>query len=207
MNPIFEQGSGQGIGHSVESFVERFESVCHDHLTNKRAKAFAFIFYGDKQDKTPQILKNIGAFAKLDRISGDKLTIFYLDTFKQRIVERFNREFTRKLGVADTAKPPCIVFFKVREDNIHDTTIVPLENADLVHGLDELLEICEKYIGNDINRTNLRFFTYIKGPTQFIFDRNCANCNPRGSRQVFFVKLRFSRFFIPIFDLLPFFFR
>jgi len=50
MIPIYEQGSGNGIGHGLDSFLNRFDCICSGHRKEGRAKAFAFIFY-DFTDK------------------------------------------------------------------------------------------------------------------------------------------------------------
>ena len=45
MIPIFEQvsGHGQGLGH--DDFKKRFKEICEEHLREKRARIFAFVFY------------------------------------------------------------------------------------------------------------------------------------------------------------------
>ena len=37
MNPIFEQGNGQGIGYGYDRFLNNFLEICNDHLKTKRA--------------------------------------------------------------------------------------------------------------------------------------------------------------------------
>jgi hypothetical protein len=44
MIPIYEQGSGNGIGHGLDSFLNLFDCICSEHRKEGRAKAFAFIF-------------------------------------------------------------------------------------------------------------------------------------------------------------------
>ena len=45
MIPIYEGSSGRGVGHTFSSFRRRFDQICQEHLAEKRAQAFAFIFY------------------------------------------------------------------------------------------------------------------------------------------------------------------
>jgi hypothetical protein len=97
MFPIYEQGRGSGIGLDFNSFHDRFEAICREHLQAERAKAFAFIFYNFRDRNLRLILKNNGVFAKLDRLSGVQLSMFYLDTGGKKAIVRFNAEFLSKL--------------------------------------------------------------------------------------------------------------
>jgi len=65
MIPIYEQGSGNGIGHGLSSFFRRFDEICAQHLAEGRAKSFAFIFYDFTDQALRKILKNQGVFAQL----------------------------------------------------------------------------------------------------------------------------------------------
>ncbi len=146
MTPIYEQGSGNGIGHNLQSFLDRFNLICSDHVTNKRAKAFAFIFYDFTNHAVKRVLRNQGVFTKLDRLSGKELSVFYLHTGSERAVETFNRQFLCALGVNDQATPPCVVFFRLDNEQIEDVEIVQLESADLIHGFSELYGVLASYI-------------------------------------------------------------
>lgn len=86
MIPIYEQGDGRGIGYNLDSFVSRFESICQQHIDENRAKAFAFIFYDFTDSSFRKILKDKGAFVKLDRLScQDKILVFFTYTQGQNI--------------------------------------------------------------------------------------------------------------------------
>lgn len=152
MFPIFEQGKGKGIGHSKVSFIERFSEICRKHLAEKRARAFAFIFYDFRDSDLQRILKDQGVFAKLDRLSGTELSIFYLhvgkrpNEGKRQAIEKFNEHFLSALGVTDKVGLPCIVFFKVRDDQINEVEIAQLESGDLIHGFQELYSAVEHYL-------------------------------------------------------------
>lgn len=170
MIPIFEQGKGQGIGHSLSSFHERFDDLCREHLLLKRAKGFAFIFYNFQDEELRKILKNQGAFAQLDRLSGDKLSIFYLHSASNEAIAYFNSHFLSKLGVAGEATPPCVVFFKLKNDKIADVAIAQLDSADLLHGFHELYGVVERYIDANTNELSfsVRSLKLIKGGTGFV---------------------------------------
>lgn len=59
MIPIFEQGSGKGIGHSADSFLERFHEIAVDHIEAGRAKALAFVFYDFQDREFKKVLKQV----------------------------------------------------------------------------------------------------------------------------------------------------
>ena len=118
MIPIYEQGSGNGIGHGLDSFLNRFDFICAEHRKEGRAKAFAFIFYDFTDKAIRHILKNQGVFAKLDRLSGKELSVFYLHTGTRHAIETFNINFLAALGVEDRASLPCVVFFRYENRNV-----------------------------------------------------------------------------------------
>jgi hypothetical protein len=165
VNPIYEQGKGEGIGYGVADFHRRFEKICADHLNTHRAKAFAFIFYDFEDKDIRRVLKTLGVFAELDRLSGKELSVFYLHTSSsKRTVLEFNNEFLRKLGAQD-AVPPCVVFFRLLENGIGDVAVAQLNNADLVHGFHELYGVIGEYVQHGAARvpTDSRYLKWLKG--------------------------------------------
>lgn len=146
MIPIYEQGSGNGIGHGLQSFLQRFDEICADHLAGGRAKSFAFIFYDFTDQPIRKILKNQGVFAQLDRLSGKELSVFYLHAGTKDSVEAFNAGFFNALGIEGRATLPCVVFFRVQEGAVEDVKIAQLESADLVHGFHELYGAIQQYL-------------------------------------------------------------
>lgn len=163
MIPIYEQGSGNGIGHDLDSFIERFESICEEHTRTGRAKFFAFIFYDFADRDLRKILKNEGVFAQLDRLSGDRISIFYLHTGTRRTIDLFNSEFLSRLSVGK-ATPPCVVFFQLSDDGFTDIAVAQLESADMVHGFHELYSTIDQYLESPKStpRTNSRALTWVK---------------------------------------------
>lgn len=147
MIPIFEQGSGKGIGHGLDSFIQRFDQICAEHATTGRAKAFAFILYDFNNTALRRILKDQGVFARLDRLSGSDLSIFYLHARTSKSLEAFNEHFISALGVEETPHLPCVIFFRVENGtNIKDIEVTQLDSADLIHCFNELYEVVAKYI-------------------------------------------------------------
>ncbi|GIL05786.1 MAG: hypothetical protein BroJett031_23060 [Betaproteobacteria bacterium] len=170
MIPIYEQGEGRGIGHGLDTFLDRFDAICKEHLQTNRAKAFAFIFYDFVDQDLRRILKNQGVFTQLDRLAGHDLSVFYLHTGRRDVVAKFNTVFLSKLGVNDRAAPPCVVFFRFKKNSIEDVAIAQLDNADLVHGFHELYGVIERYIKNDVNQMSmgLRSLKWIKSGASLV---------------------------------------
>jgi hypothetical protein len=146
MIPIHEQGSGQGIGHSVESFLERFEEIAAGHINDGRAKSIAFIFYDYHDLDFKKILKNQGVFAKLDRLSGKDLSVFYMHSGRDRTLKKFNSVLVNALGIEEIAKTPCVVFCKATAEGFTDISVATLDSPDLIHGFHELYEVIEAYL-------------------------------------------------------------
>ena len=170
MIPIYEQGTGRGIGHSLTSFLARFELLCQEHLHEGRAHAFAFVFYDFCDEEFRHILRDQGVFAQLDRLSGTNLSLFYLHAGRRGTVERFNAEVLERLGVANDVLLPCVVFFHVKEDKIEDVTVAQLENSNLIHGFHELYGVIERYISGNLDnlRDEPRYLSLIRSGTRFI---------------------------------------
>lgn len=146
MIPIYEQGSGKGIGHSLDSFQERFDQICRAHVEDGRAKAFAFVFYDFTDRDIRHILKNQGVFAQLDRLSGREISLFYLHADGRNAIEQFNEHFMPLLDIENQATLPCVVFFRVDREKLNDVEVVQLESADQIHGFHELYGVVESYL-------------------------------------------------------------
>jgi hypothetical protein len=170
MIPIYEQGSGKGIGHSLRSFQARFDQICAEHLLEGRARSFAFIFYDFTDRELRRILKDEGAFAQLDRVSGTELSLFYLHTGTRAAVYSFNAHFLSALGIEDQASLPCVVFFRVKEKEVVDIEIAELESADLIHGFGELYGAIERYLKRQPAKpqSESRGLRWIKGGAKFV---------------------------------------
>lgn len=170
MIPIYEQGSGKGIGHSLRSFQARFDQICAEHLAEGRARAFAFIFYDFTDGELRRILQDQGAFAHLDRLSGNELSLFYLHTGTRAAVDSFNTHFLSALEIEDQASLPCIVFFRIKRKEIIDVEIAELGSPDLIHGFHELYVAIERYIKKQSAEppSESRALRWIKGGAKFV---------------------------------------
>lgn len=170
MIPIYEQGSGNGIGHGLSSFLRRFDQICTEHLSEGRAKSFAFIFYDFTDQAIRKILKNEGVFAQLDRLSGKELSVFYLHAGAKTTIEAFNAYFFSELGIEGQATLPCVVFFRIRESTIEDVEIAQLESADLIHGFSELYGAIQQYLSAKpaASAESSRSIRWLKGGVKFL---------------------------------------
>jgi len=145
MVPIFEQGDGRGIGLTLEGFSERFDQICAEHLKAKRAASFALIFYDFRDRSFRQVIDDLGVFAELDRLTGKKMSLFYLHTSSRKGTEAFNDRFLARLGVEGTTLP-CVAFFKFRKNEMQDLEVVCLDQANLIHGFNELYGVVEERV-------------------------------------------------------------
>lgn len=148
MYPVQEQRHRHGVGLGFEEFSKRFDDICQQHLAQGKARAFAFIFYDFEDRAIRGILKDEGVFAELDRLSGDRMTIFYLNASTRHGVKSFNEQFLSALGVVEPVSLPCVVFFKVKDEEIREVDVAILDHANLIHGFRELYGAIEHYLGN-----------------------------------------------------------
>lgn len=129
MVPVYEQGNNQGIGHSFDSFIKRFQEICQQHVDLRRAHAFAFIFYDFKNTTIRKILKSQGGFAELDRLSGRNLSVFYLHSNNEELNKHFNDTFRHVFDIKESIELPFVLFLKFdgQINNIEDLKIVELQ--------------------------------------------------------------------------------
>ncbi len=168
MVPIFEQGHGQGIGYSFDSFLKRFIDICEEHLDDGRAKAFAFLLYGFQDQQIKDILKKQGGFAQLDRLSGKDLSIFYLHTDNRRLLKAFNEIFLGAFEIESTYQRPFVLFFKVADREVTDVRVVELEQTDLLFAFKELYDIIEIYIARTKDNSVIEIDAKTNKLTEFL---------------------------------------
>jgi len=146
MVPIFEQGEGKGIGHLFDGFIERFDEICMQHLAEGRARAFALILYDFRDIEFKNLLKEQDVFTKLDRLSGQNLSVFYLHSADRRLAGRFNMAFLEKLGLQASANLPCVVFFNHTKQGISDIQLAELNPNNPTHAFQELYTAIDNYV-------------------------------------------------------------
>ncbi|HHK8567107.1 TPA: hypothetical protein ACQYCS_002680 [Vibrio parahaemolyticus] len=168
MIPIYEQGSGQGIGHSVKSFLSRFEEISLNHISTGRAKSLAFVFYDYHDSDFKQILKNQGVFTKLDRLSGDKLSVFYMHSGSDRVLTKFNSTLMASLGVKDSARTPCVVFCKATSEGFSDISVANLDSPDLIHGFHEIYGVIDSYVNDLAVNDKPQNLSWVKSSIKFL---------------------------------------
>lgn len=168
MIPIFEQGSGNGIGHSADSFLRRFHEIALHNITSGRAEALAFVFYDFQDQDFKKILKDRVVFTILDRLSGNDLSIFYLHSGSNKLLKDFNQIIMTNLGVNEQAITPCIVFFKTSPDGFTDISVVRLDSTNLIHGFHELYNVIDIYISGSKIKHEYKYISWVKGSLQFV---------------------------------------
>ena len=146
MVPIFEQGQGNGIGHPFETFLRRFIEICEEHLENGRAKSFALILYDFQDDSTKKVLRNQGGFARLDRLSGRDLSVFYIHSDNKKMIRAFNDIFLGAFEIENKSKLPFVLFFNVVDREVTNLEIVELEQSNILFAFEELYTIIENYV-------------------------------------------------------------
>lgn len=152
MFPIYEQGKGVGIGHGVETFLKSFQNILDNHILSERARSFAFVFYDFEDQEFRKILKHQGVFAKLDRLSGKNMSIFYMhESSRRNTIERFNKQFKNLLGVPEDYSTPFVVFFKTDNLMLTDVSFADLSNFDSITQFHGLYEFIRTYIDNENN--------------------------------------------------------
>ncbi len=145
MVPIFEQGYGQGIGHSLGSFLKRFIETCEEHLKNNRASAFAFILYNFHDEHIRDILKNQGGFTQLDRLSGNDISIFYLHSDDKELLKNFNAIFLHAFEIENEFSLPFVLFFNIENREVTNVEIIELEQNYPMFAFKELYDCIENY--------------------------------------------------------------
>jgi len=170
MIPIFEQGDGRGIGLGLEKFLERFDEICAQKTAKDSDKAFGFIFYDFRDESIREVLNDQGVFARLDRLAGENLNLFYLHTGNVRTIRAFNAYFLNVLGIEERASLPCMVFFRVHDGKIKDVEVAQLEIPNLDMAFLELYVAIERYRSAlcASSSTPSHFIRWLKGGAQFI---------------------------------------
>jgi hypothetical protein len=136
MCPIFLQDGEHGIGLGYEDFKQRFQAICEEHLQEKRATAFAFVFCDFEQGVTAEA-------------SGDMMTVFYLHLCaREAAAHSFNAHFLQALGVAEQVEPPCIVCFRVQDGAVEDVALHPIDerSGDPVLVLEQMRRQIKNYL-------------------------------------------------------------
>lgn len=154
MIPVYEQGISDGIGYSFDTFLKRFKEICKTHIESKRAHAFAFIFFDFTSTSIKAVLNSLGGFAKLDRLSSNNLSVFYLHSDSKRLIDNFNETLRYVFNIDKTVALPFVLFIKFDGEinNIEEFKITQLEQNNPLFALDELYETIEVYIKSIENK-------------------------------------------------------
>ena len=124
---------------TLEDFSKNFSTICQEHVLSNRAKGFVFIFENPKTQKLRKsgIHNSDRAVIELNKIAGEKLTIFYLDNrlgnnreYASR-VDNFNNVFIDKISFTEEVNLPCLLFFRINKHVFSDFEAFPLHRMDL----------------------------------------------------------------------------
>jgi hypothetical protein len=153
MHPIQMQEGPRGIGMGYTQFIEEFTMICQSHLREGRARAFAFVFYDMTNGVVRRALSEAQGFRLLHEKTARDITLFYLHDFAVEAHWRsFNKEFMAALGIQDQVEPPCMVFFRVRDEHIEDVSIYSIDEQ----AQDPVLVAAElqQYVDDAIRKIN-----------------------------------------------------
>lgn len=165
MNPIFTISNTNNLnGYNYDEFTSQFEKICEDHIDTGRAKKLAFIVY-DFQSPIQKILKDIGAFVELDRLSGKNITIFYLDgqlnnkvNKQNKLYKNLNQTFLSLTG-QNIENIPFIVFFDFIDGDIENFVCYSVRDdyKFILHDLSKAISI-ELHTINDKSKEKASVF-------------------------------------------------
>lgn len=149
MAPILLQDGEHGIGLGYEEFRNRFQEICEQHLNEKRAKAFAFVFCDFADRVTASVLHGERGFNALNDLSGNEMTVFYLHLQAHEIAAKsFNAHFLHVLGLREQVPPPCVVCFRVCDRAVEDVAFHPIDErtGDSVLVLEQIKRHLKSYL-------------------------------------------------------------
>lgn len=164
MFTVFLQGAGRGVGMGYEEFVSEFERICAIHVREKKARAFAFVFYDMTHGAVRKALKSERGYQILNEASGKDLTLFYLHSEATRDrAKQFNDLFLEALNVGEQVAPPCIVFFRISGQNIEDIALnsIDAETEDLHLIVEEMRRYIMNYVDGINEQGDLSGLTWI----------------------------------------------
>ncbi|MEF3078714.1 hypothetical protein [Winogradskyella poriferorum] len=184
--------NNQGEFSSISNLIEYIMKTCANHFKEKRALAFALIVYDFEDPQVIEILQNQKYFDALDYISGDKLTVFYINSqyldYQSKVASESNLMHielgVQKIGGPVNVSPkiiaenlinkenlpsPSVLFFTVSENVITNFTIAQLRHQEVEKGFIELKEIIKNGVGSldkvqdDYKENKPEIFNLIKG--------------------------------------------
>ncbi|NUF17402.1 hypothetical protein, partial [Acinetobacter lactucae] len=157
-----------GIGCDINTFLTHFYTIASHHIRMRRAKNFAFIFYDFTDKEFKRVLKREGIFARLDRLSGNDMTIFYIHTgSSMETMHKFNQKFMQLFGLQKDSPLPCIVFCRTDDTGFRDISIADLSSFDSMTYFHELYDSVEKYIQDGSEAVNNQY-TWFKRVNKFV---------------------------------------
>lgn len=167
MNPIFTKNNEHNLrGYDYEEFIESFDTICQEHINTDRAKKFAFIVY-DFHSETHEVLNDRGVFTELDRLSGENITIFYLDaqingrrnSHQNKLYRNFNDILVELTG-QHIRGVPFIVFFDFDDNEVTNFNCYSIRDDERFI-LNDLTTSINKELANNVNQGNKKRFSIL----------------------------------------------
>lgn len=149
MITIYEQTKGTGYGLGLDEFYKRVDTICKEHLKQKRAHAFAFLLYDFQNKAVREVLKDGGGFKELDHLAGKDISIFYLHSNRPESLKRFNDTIVKSFDFQQEVLFPAMIFFRFANNEVEDIKIVELIERDFLSAFKELYSVIENYIANN----------------------------------------------------------
>lgn len=136
------------MGILLTAFFKRFIDICNQLKLDNEAKSFAFILYNFRDESVRFVLQKQGGFAKLDRMSGKDLAVFYINSEDKTIIKYFNNLFIKAFKIKRQTQLPFVLFFNLDDDDddVKDVEVIGLQQANIMFSFHELYEILESHV-------------------------------------------------------------
>jgi len=151
MFPIHIRNSGTGEQITIREFSQNFKKICAEHQEAGRASSFALIVHDFKNPQVTKVLSDNEYFNALNEISGNDLTVFYLEltsTHSQQFGNNFTTEMNdflfNEFDVESKVKTPAILFFQVKNKEIIDYFFCSLKENTIEKSFLELEGLLKK---------------------------------------------------------------
>lgn len=166
MEPI--QNSEKGF--RPYEFKKLLLKICQEHSSTGKALAFAFIVYRFQDPHIIKILNDLDYYNALNKISGKKLTVFYIDSnsyvlpkSKQKVrrheaiksrlthigtgdLDLGNSSIMNIFNIESEVDSPFVIFFQASANKITDSCIVKLDKERMEDSFLELKSLVKNAV-------------------------------------------------------------
>ncbi len=189
MHQIIYPNLEGGNSKSLENYILE---VCNQHKEENRALAFAFIISDLDDPQITKILRDNDYLQALHKISGNFLTIFYLnDNYVNKTIQKAEvsnimyiefgvqridapnnyspKYLAKNLLNKENLPSPSILFFQVKDNNIIDYTFAQIRKEKIEEAFNEIKGIIKtaidslKDVKSENRHNSVELFNLIKG--------------------------------------------